>query len=229
MLISGPCQRRTMPSKARTSPASTRATSIRSARLFSALVAAFILEVVPLQQVGPSLSRSGCIFSQSALFFEIMQPDSQAACPTKRMGRLPGKEEEMEDKAGVLIPIFGMLIPIIAILSVFTFVPFAVWFGSRQNEREAFYKSETLRRITEASGEGAKAAIELLREDERLKRIKDREGMKVGGLVLTGVGLALVIFLGALSGPKIALCGLLPGLIGVALLIYVFYMAGPVE
>jgi hypothetical protein len=158
-----------------------------------------------------------------------MQPDSQAACPTKRMGRFPGKEEEMEDKAGVLIPIFGMLIPIIAILSVFTFVTFAVWFGNRQKEREAFYKSETLRRITEASGEGAKAAIELLREDERLKRIKDREGMKVGGLVLTGVGLALVIFLGALSGPKIALCGLIPGLIGVALLIYVYFLAAPVE
>ena len=130
---------------------------------------------------------------------------------------------------GALVAIFAILVPIVAIVSVFTFVSFAVWFGTRQKEREAFYKSETLRRITEASGEGAKAAIELMREDERLKRIKDREGMKVGGLVLTGVGLALVIFLWALTGPKVALCGLIPGLIGMALLVYVYKLAAPVE
>ena len=129
----------------------------------------------------------------------------------------------------VLIPSLGLLIPIVAIVSPFIMVIFAIWFGTRKKEREAFYKAETLRRITESSGEGAKAAIELLKEEDRLKRIKDREGMKVGGLVLTGVGLALVIFLGALSGPKIALCGLIPGLIGVALLIYVYFLAAPVE
>ena len=130
---------------------------------------------------------------------------------------------------GALVAIFAMLVPIVAIVSVFTFVSFAVWFGTRQKEREAFYKAETLRRITESSGEGAKAAIDLLREEERLKRIKTREGIKIGGLVNLGVGVGLVIFLRALAGPKVALCGLIPGFIGVALLVYVFYMAGPVE
>ena len=130
---------------------------------------------------------------------------------------------------GALVAIFAMLVPIVAIVSVFTFVSFAVWFGTRQKEREAFYKAETLRRITESSGEGAKAAIDLLREEERLKRIKTREGIKIGGLVNLGVGVGLVIFLWALAGPKVALCGLIPGFIGVALLVYVFYMAGPVE
>src|ERR1017187_6075947 len=131
--------------------------------------------------------------------------------------------------SGVLTAMFGVLIPIVVIVTVFTFTAIVHWVNSRRKEREAFYKSETLRRITEASGEGAKAAIELMREDERLKRIKDREGMKVGGLVLTGVGLALVIFLWALTGPKVALCGLIPGLIGMALLVYVYKLAAPVE
>lgn len=129
----------------------------------------------------------------------------------------------------VLIPVVGMLIPIVAIVSLFTFISLAVWFGTRQKERDAFYKAETLRRITEASGEGAKAAIDLLREEEHLKRIKSREGLKIGGLVNLGLGVGLTIFLWALVGPKIALCGLIPGLIGVALLIYVTFMAGPVE
>jgi hypothetical protein len=34
---------------------------------------------------------------------------------------------------------------------------------SRRKEREAFYKAETFRRVAEASGEGAKAALEMLR------------------------------------------------------------------
>jgi len=84
----------------------------------------------------------------------------------------------------------AVFIPIVAIVAVFTFIILSVWFGTRQKEREAFYKSETLRRITETSGEGAKAAIDLLREEERLKRIKSREGVKVGGLVNIGLALA---------------------------------------
>ena len=129
----------------------------------------------------------------------------------------------------VPVKMLAIMVPIVAIVSTFVFITFAVWFGTRQKEREAFYKAETLRRITESSGEGAKAAIDLLKEEERLKRIKAREGMKIGGFVNLGVGIGLVIFLWALAGPKVALCGLIPGLIGVALLIYVFYMAGPVE
>jgi hypothetical protein len=124
----------------------------------------------------------------------------------------------------------AVFIPIVGTVSVFTMIIFAIWFGTRKQEREAFYKSETLRRITESSGEGAKAAIELLKEEERLKRIKDREGMKVGGLVCVAVGIALLIFLRMLVHDEpVYLCGLIPGFIGVALLVYVFFMAPPVE
>ncbi|MGA2833110.1 MAG: hypothetical protein ABSE55_08565 [Terracidiphilus sp.] len=123
----------------------------------------------------------------------------------------------------------AVFIPIVLFVSMFTFLVFAVWFGTRQKEREAYYKSETLRRITESSGEGAKAAIDLLREEERLKRIKAREGIKIGGVINVGVGIGLLIFLGALVSVKVALCGLIPGLIGVAMLIYAYYLAAPVE
>jgi len=126
--------------------------------------------------------------------------------------------------------VIAVFIPIIAIVSVFTMIILAVWFGTKKKEREAFYKSETLRRITESSGDGAKAAIDLLKEEDRLKRIKEREGMKIGGLVCVAVGIALLIFLKMLIHDEpVYLCGLIPGFIGVALLSYVFFMAGPVE
>jgi hypothetical protein len=136
------------------------------------------------------------------------------------------------NNAGVLIPIIGVCIPIVAIISVFTMIIFSIWFGSRQKEREAFYKAETLRRITESSGEGAKAAIEVMREEEHLRRVKSRESMKIGGLICVAVGVAMLIFLKALTATDPGapyLAGLVPGLIGVALLVYVFFLAGPVE
>ena len=134
------------------------------------------------------------------------------------------------DNAGALVPIFAMLVPIVGTVAMFTMIIFGIWFGTRKKEREAFYKAETLRRITEASSEGAKAAIDLLKEEERLKRIKDREGLKIGGLVCVAVGIALLIFLRVLVHDEpVYLCGLIPGFVGVALLSYVFFMAGPVE
>jgi hypothetical protein len=113
------------------------------------------------------------------------------------------------------------------------FIPTVTWIDKQHKEREAFYKADTIRRVAEASGEGAKAAIELLREQSRLERLKKREGMKIGGLICIGVGIGLTIFLRSLMGPADSgapyLVGLIPGLIGVAMLVYVYFLAGPVE
>ena len=157
-----------------------------------------------------------------------MQPDACSPCRTNRKGKNPGKEETMFWGNGP--EMFGILIPIVAIVSVFTFVIVAHWLDSQRKEREAFYKADTLRRVTEASGEGAKAALELMREDERLKQSKTREGMKIAGLVNIGVGVGLMIFLHALlPGTAIYLCGLIPGFIGVGFLVYVYFLAAPIE
>jgi len=107
------------------------------------------------------------------------------------------------------------------------FLPAAHHFDNRRKEREAYYKAEMLRRIAESSGEGAKAAIEVLREEEQIKARKEREGMKIGGLVCTGIGIGVGALCGAEAGPAAACVGLIPGLIGVALLVYVLFLAAP--
>ncbi|MGA2085764.1 MAG: hypothetical protein ABSG60_09625 [Terracidiphilus sp.] len=120
------------------------------------------------------------------------------------------------------------LIPIVGAVAVFAiFMPIKTWIDSQRKEREAFYKAETFRRITEASGEGAKEAIELMREESRMERIKQYEGLKLGGLICVAVGIGLTILLRAMSGDaRITLVGLIPGLIGVAMLVYVYALAG---
>jgi hypothetical protein len=109
------------------------------------------------------------------------------------------------------------------------FIPVTTWIDSRRKERESFYRAETVRRVAEASPDGAKATVEMLREQDRLSRLKAREGLKIGGVINLGVGIGLVLFLRALTGPQVALCGLIPGFIGIAMLVYVYVLAGPIE
>lgn len=112
------------------------------------------------------------------------------------------------------------------------FIPLISWMENRRKEREAFYKAETIRRLSESSTDGAKAALELMQMQSRLDRTKAREGVKIGGLINIGVGVALVIFLRVLLGTGHGspyLCGLIPGFIGVAMLVYVFFLAAPIE
>ena len=122
-----------------------------------------------------------------------------------------------------------MFLSVGAVALFVVFIPVTAWIESQRKEREAFYRAETVRRLTEASGEGAKAAIELLREQDRIERAKKHEGMKIGGLVNLGVGLALIAFLHMLIPDQaVFMCGLIPAFIGLALLVYVFFMAKPV-
>jgi hypothetical protein len=122
-----------------------------------------------------------------------------------------------------------MFLSIGAVALFVVFIPLVHHIDSQRKEREAFYKAETLRRIAESTTEGGKAAVELLRAQDRLGRVKSREGMKAGGLINIGVGIALVIFLRGITGPAIALCGLFPGLIGVGMLVYVYVLAAPLD
>jgi hypothetical protein len=112
------------------------------------------------------------------------------------------------------------------------FIPVVTYIDKRAQEREAYYKAETMRRLAESSTEGAKMAIDLLREEGRQKQIKRIEGLKIGGLINVGVGIALIAFLRSLvpgdQGTPY-LCGLIPGFVGVAMLVYAFFLARPVE
>jgi Domain of unknown function (DUF6249) len=123
-----------------------------------------------------------------------------------------------------------MFLSIGAVALFVVFIPLVSWIEGRRKEREAFYKADTFRRLAEASGEGAKAALELLREEERLRAIKQREGLKIAGVINVGVGIGLFFMLYTLIGAHGPyMVGLIPGLIGVALLVYVYLLAEPIH
>lgn len=112
------------------------------------------------------------------------------------------------------------------------FLPVVTWIESRRKEREAFYRAEMFRRLSESPNDSAKAALDLLREESRQEQIKKLEGLKIGGIITLGVGVAMVIFLCVMtgSGPGAPfLVGLVPAFVGIAMLVYVYFMAAPVK
>ena len=117
------------------------------------------------------------------------------------------------------------LIPVVAIISVFTFVAVATWAENRRKERESYYRHETYRKIMEQQGESAEKVQALMREEELQRNRRRIEGLKLGGMITFVVGIGSMIFLYVLIGDEpIYLAGLIPLLIGLVLLIYGFFM-----
>ena len=122
-------------------------------------------------------------------------------------------------------------------VALFSFISVAAFSEARRREREAHYKSETIKKIAEAQGEGAAAAIQFLREEatrhqeQRIRAaVQRREGMKLGGLVTASVGIGLMIFLRAIvRAEPVYLVGLIPLFVGLSLLLYSYFLAPKAE
>lgn len=128
-------------------------------------------------------------------------------------------------------PGFIFLFLSVGAVALFGFLAVAAWSGARQQERESYYRNDMLKKLAESDTNGATATLAYLQEKERVAEAKSiakkREGYLVGGLVNIAIGIALVFFLSAISDQKpVGLVGLIPGLIGVALIISA-YLAVP--
>jgi hypothetical protein len=89
-----------------------------------------------------------------------------------------------------------------------------------------FYKGEMMKRIADMKGADAEAVVSVMREQERISSRRVREGLKLGGLITMGVGGGLFVFLQAIEpNMPVYLAGLIPLLVGGAMLAYAFIFA----
>jgi hypothetical protein len=117
------------------------------------------------------------------------------------------------------------------VVALFSFLSVMVWSRERRREREAYYRSEAIRKVAETRPGDGGAVLDVLREEERIAARGRREGQKVSGLVTIATGLGMTVFLKVVdrNDPDPAyLAGLIPILIGAALLLYA-YVLGPKE
>jgi CHASE1-domain containing sensor protein len=121
-----------------------------------------------------------------------------------------------------LFPVFMFLS--VATVSLFSFIAVAAWSDARRKEREAFYRSETLRKITETQGAGATSALDFIREEEKNAVRRRREAFKLGGVITVAVAIGFMCFLGGVERSEPAyLIGLVPLFIGAVLLVHAHF------
>jgi hypothetical protein len=116
----------------------------------------------------------------------------------------------------------------VSAIALYSYLSVNSYVNGRRKEREAYYKNETVRRLTESAGAGADAAIALLREEDRLQTLRRLEGTKLGGLITTAVGVGLMIFLGIANDDNHLIgvaIGVVPLMVGLALLLYAYRFA----
>jgi hypothetical protein len=155
-----------------------------------------------------------------------MQPEPRKAGLTGRKHKNFKELTMAFDMNDNLVGVAVMFVPIVGSIALFSFLAVAAWSDARRKEREEYYRSETLKKIAESSGEGAKAALELMREQYKNITRRRREGMKLGGLITAVVGIGVMVLLHGLAREEpVYLAGLIPLLIGLALLAYTFVMA----
>jgi hypothetical protein len=109
-------------------------------------------------------------------------------------------------------------------VALFSFLAVAVWSDNRRREGEAYYKNEQLKIRPELQVDET-VTVAVLREQERIARQRTREGIRLGGLITTAVGIGLMVFLHQILNDRAYLAGLIVVLTGVALLAYGYILA----
>jgi hypothetical protein len=125
-----------------------------------------------------------------------------------------------------MFSITPLLIPIVAILAVFTYVGIATWSDNRRKEREAYYRHETYRKMLEQPEGSADAILKIMQEEELQKQRRRIEGIRLGGLITSVVGAGTMAFLFFLIKEEpVFWIGVIPLLIGLVLLAYGYFLA----
>jgi Flp pilus assembly protein TadB len=115
--------------------------------------------------------------------------------------------------------------------SLFGFLAVASWSESRRRERESYYKNDMLKKIAESQSSAAVATIEYLRDEQKAAALrnaqKKREEYSLFGLITAAIGIGLMVFLRAIVHDEpVYLVGMMPLLIGLALLAHAYLFTG---
>lgn len=105
-------------------------------------------------------------------------------------------------------------------VSLFFMIAATSWSAERRKEREAYYRFEMLKKLADQSTANAPIVLEVLREQERARERRQRQGQLLGGPVTMAAGIGLMLFFRAVASEPVWLLGSIPFLVGLVLLVY---------
>ncbi len=121
-----------------------------------------------------------------------------------------------------------LFVPVVGTIALFTYLAVASWSRARQREREAAYRSELLRKLSEMSAEAAAPVLAILREDDARALRRRREGLILAGMIwlVLGVGwIAAGHIVRDVERSGAWAVGILPMLVGSAILFHALVFA----
>jgi hypothetical protein len=127
---------------------------------------------------------------------------------------------------GALIGLTGTMIPI----AMFAMIALIVYFEEKRKAKEALYRNELLKKIADTQGDAVDKIMEMIRQEEEEAKLRKLEGIKLGGLITAAAGLGIMAVLFMLvQNHSVWIVGLIPLLIGSALVVYVQKLASKPE
>jgi hypothetical protein len=122
----------------------------------------------------------------------------------------------MDELAGVV----AVLIPIVGSVALFTFLAIGRIADNRRMQEEARAKYDFLKKMAEGGSFDVQKYMEFEQIESAARRERKIENLKIGGLILVGVGIALSVFLATVGdhdNGNAAAVGVIPGMIGLAM------------
>ena len=110
--------------------------------------------------------------------------------------------------------------------ALFCWLTVVGWATQRRKEREAYYRHETEKRLVDKGEVTAEQLLRLRTEEERVRWLRRREGLKLGGLITTAAGIGIVVGFRFVDAGELAVSamGWIPLGIGVVLLLYTYVL-----
>ena len=108
-----------------------------------------------------------------------------------------------------------------AMLGLFGFLAVSVWVSNQRDQREMKYRYELYQRMVEHPGPVADEVRALLERDAERRQAAEIADKRFGGFVVlaVGIGLGTALHIPFKPAKPVYLLGLVPGLVGVVLLI----------
>ena len=110
--------------------------------------------------------------------------------------------------------------------ALFCWLTVVGWATQRRKEREAYYRHEVEKRLVDKGEVSAEQLLYFRTEEERIRWLRRREGLKLGGLITAAAGIGVVVALRFVDAGELSISpiGWIPLGVGVVLLLYAYVL-----